>query len=158
MSNTDFRSAGKETAQELSEKLQQTGEDVKQRASDAYNATADAARERFDQFGTAASQAAEKVQHVGADYAIRFADNIRGAAKSFEQDSPIAARTIELAAGYVEDAAEKIRDGSMSDAIEGVTSFARRRPATFLGLSVLAGFAVISFLKSSSSNQDERRS
>jgi hypothetical protein len=33
--------------------------------------------------------------------------------------------------------------------IDGATDFARRQPAAFLGLSVLAGFSVIRFLKAS---------
>ena len=60
------------------------------------------------------SHAADKLKEqisaradAGADYAQRFAENIRGAAKAFSQDTPIAARTIEMAAGYVEDAARR---------------------------------------------------
>jgi hypothetical protein len=173
MSNTDFRTAQRPSSQGLTDKLQQAGEDVKQRASDAYNATADAAREKLDELSSAAretaSQAADKVkdqigaqQHAGADYARRFAGNIRDAAKAFEQDTPIAARTIEMAAEYVEDAAGKMRDGSLNDLMDGMTSFARRQPAAFLGLSVLAGFAAVRFLKASagsgSSSQSSSRS
>jgi hypothetical protein len=36
--------------------------------------------------------------------------------------------------------------------MNGMTSFARRQPAAFLGLSVLAGFAVVRFLKASADN------
>jgi hypothetical protein len=165
MSNTDFRTDNR-SSQGLGDKLQQAGEDVKQRASDAVSATSDLAREKLDELGAAAKEtaghAAEKVkeqvgaqQQAGADYAQRFAENIRGAAKAFEQDTPIAARTIEMAADYVEDAAHKIRDGSMNDVIDGVTSFARRQPAAFLGLSVLAGFAVVRFLKASGGTQGD---
>ena len=158
MSNTDFRTDNNVVRKGLTDKLQQAGDDVKQRASDAFAATSEVAREKLDELGTAAkktaSQAADKVkeqvsaqQHAGADYAKRLADNIRGAAKAFEHDTPIAARTIEMAAGYVEDAAEKMRNGSLNDVMDGVTSFARRQPAAFLGLSVLAGFAAVRFLK-----------
>lgn len=160
MTDTDFRTDKRSSTQGLGDKLQQAGEDVKQRASDALEATSDMAREKLDELGTAAretaSHATEKMkeqvsaqQDAGADYAQRLAENIRSAAKAFEQDTPIAARTIEMAAGYVEDAAEKMRNGSMNDVIDGVTSFARRQPAAFLGLSVLAGFAVVRFLKAS---------
>ena len=160
MSDTDFRTDNRSKSQGLGDKLQQTGEDVKQRASDALNTTSDMAREKLDELGSAAretaGQAADKVkeqveaqQEAGADYAQRFAQSIRSAAKAFEQDTPIAARTIEAAANYVEDAAEKMRNGSFNDVIDGVTSFARRQPAAFLGLSVLAGFAVVRFLKAS---------
>jgi hypothetical protein len=151
----------------LTDKLQQAGEDVKQRASDAFTATSDVAREKFDELGAAAREtaghAADKVneqvsaqQRAGSDYAMRFAKNIRGAAKAFEQDTPIAARTIEMAADYVEDAAGKMRNGSLNDVMDGVTSFARRQPAAFLGLSVLAGFAVVRFLKASATGASSR--
>ena len=160
MTNSDFRTDNRSSSQGLTDKLQQAGEDVKQRASDTLAATTGAAREKLDELGTAAREtathAADKVkqqigvqQGAGADYAKRLADNIRGAAKAFEQDTPIAARTIEMAAGYVEDAAQKLRNGSLNDVIDGATSFARRQPAAFLGLSVLAGFAVVRFLKAS---------
>jgi gas vesicle protein len=162
MSNTDFRT-DQRSSQGLADKLQQAGEDVKQRASDAFTATSEVAREKLDELGTAAretaSQATDKVkeqisaqQDAGADYARRLANNIRGAAKAFEQDTPIAARTIEMAAGYVEDAAEKMRNGSLNDVMDGMTSFARRQPAAFLGLSVLAGFAAVRFLKATAGN------
>lgn len=160
MTDTDFRSDSRASSQGLTDKVQQAGEDVKQRASDAFAATTDAAREKLDELGEAAREtaghAADKAkeqvsaqQRAGAEYAMRFAENIRGAAKAFEQDTPIAARTIDLAADYVEDAAEKMRNGSLNDVMNGVTSFARRQPAAFLGLSVLAGFAVVRFLKAS---------
>ena len=161
MSDTDLRT-DKRSSQGLGDKLQQAGEDVKQRATEALDATSNLAREQLDELGAAAREtaghAADKVreqvdvqQKAGADYARRFAENIRSAAKAFEQDTPIAASTIKMAADYVEDAADKMRNGSMNDLIDGVTSFARRQPAAFLGLSVLAGFAVVRFLKASGS-------
>ena len=47
------------------------------------------------------------------------------------------------------EAADKIRNGSFRDLVDGATDFAKRQPAAFLGLSVLAGFAVVRFLKAS---------
>jgi hypothetical protein len=160
MSDTHFKSDNRSSTQGLTDKMQRTGEDLKQRASEALDATSDAAREKLGQLGDAAKEtagrAADKMkeqigaqQNAGADYAVRFAENIRGAARAFEQDTPIAARTIEMAADYVEDAAEKMRNGSLNDVMDGVTTFARRQPAAFLGLSVLAGFAAVRFLKAS---------
>jgi hypothetical protein len=118
------------------------------------------AREKMDQLGSvakdAAGQAADKIkeqvgkqQHAGADYAHRFADNLRNAAHAFDAETPIAARAIESAASYVDDMAEKVREGSLNELMDNMTSFARRQPAAFLGLSVLAGFAAVRFLKAS---------
>jgi len=62
---------------------------------------------------------------------------------------PFAARGINSAAEYVDEAADKIRNGSFRDLVDGATDFAKRQPAAFLGLSVLAGFAAVRFLKAS---------
>jgi hypothetical protein len=160
MSDTHVRPDRQTSSQGFSDKLQQSGEEVKQRASDAFDAASEAAREKLDELGKTARDTADRAtdtmkekvgeqQHAGADYAMRFAGNIRRAAKAFERDTPIAAHTIEMAADYVEDAAEKMRNGSPNDIVDGVTSFARRQPAAFLGLSVLAGFVAVRFLKAS---------
>ena len=93
-------------------------------------------------------QAREK-QRSGADFIERFAGNIREAGRAFENDVPFAARGINSAAEYVEDAAEKIRNGSFRDLVDNATDFAKRQPAAFLGVSVLAGFAAVRFLRAS---------
>ena len=87
----------------------------------------------------------------------RFAGNIRDAARAFESDAPFAARGINSAAEYVEDAAEKIRNGSFRDLVDGATDFAKRQPAAFLGISVLAGFAAVRFLKASGGQPSSSR-
>jgi hypothetical protein len=94
---------------------------------------------------------AREQQRSGADFVGRFACNIRDAARAFENDVPFAARGINSAAEYVDEAAEKIRNGSFRDLVDGATDFAKRQPAAFLGLSVLAGFAAVRFLKASGS-------
>ena len=158
MNTIDTRTDKRSTTQDFAGKLQQAGEDAKERASQAASTATDTAKQALDELGAAAkktvSHAGDKLQdqlsggqNAGADYAQRFAENIRGAAKAFSQDTPAAARAIEMAAGYVEDAAIKMRNGSLQDLMSGMTSFARRQPAAFLGLSVLAGFAAVRFLK-----------
>ena len=106
------------------------GAEMKQRAGDAIRATADTARDKFKEMADAAkgvaagtadqlqSQAREK-QRTGADFVERFAGNIREAGRAFESDVPFAARGIDSAAEYVEDAAQKIRNGSFRDLVEG---------------------------------------
>src|SRR5215475_13465480 len=112
---------------------------------EAADAAKDVASETVDQFqGKAREQ-----QRSGADFIERFAGNIREAARAFESEAPFAARGINSAAEYVEDAAGKIRNGSFGDLVDGATDFAKRQPAAFLGISVLAGFAAIRFLKAS---------
>jgi gas vesicle protein len=138
------------STQNVKDKVAGAGAEISQRAGDAMRASADTARDKVKDAADAAkdvaSGAAEKLdeqarekQRSSADFIERFAGNIREASRAFENDAPFAARGITSAAEYVEDAAEN------------ATDFAKRQPAAFLGMSVLAGFAAVRFLKASGS-------
>jgi gas vesicle protein len=155
--------------QNLKDQMTDAGAEIKQRAGDVLRASTETARDKFKEAADAAKEAAagaadrlqdqaREQQQSGADFVGRFAGNIRDAARAFENDVPFAARSINSATEYVDEAAEKIRNGSFRDLLDGATDFAKRQPAAFLGLSVLAGFAAVRFLKASggqsSSSQD----
>jgi gas vesicle protein len=153
--------------QNLKDQMADAGADMKQRAGETLRAAGDTARDKFQEATEAAknmaSDTADKLQdqvreqqHTGADFVNKFAGNIREAARAFENDVPFAARGINSVAGYVEDAAEKIRDGSFRDLVDNATDFAKRRPAAFLGVAVLAGFAAVRFLKASGQSSSSR--
>jgi len=159
--NTNFsQNQNTGSSQNLKDQVVDAGAEMKQRAGDAKSATTDTAPDKFKKAADAAKdvvsgtanqvqgQAHDK-QRSGADFIERFAGNIREAARAFETDAPFAARGIDAAAEYVEDAAEKIRDGSFRDLVDNATDFAKRQPAAFLGISVLAGFAAVRFLRAS---------
>lgn len=144
----------------LKDQVADAGVKMKQRAGDALRASAGVARDMFKEAANAAKDVASgtadhlqdqsrQQQRTGADFIERFADNIREAARAFENDAPFAARGVNSAAEYVQDSAEKIRNGSFRDLVDGATDFAKRQPAAFLGISVLAGFAAVRFLKAS---------
>jgi gas vesicle protein len=148
------------SSQDLKDQVADAGAEIKQRAGDVLRASTDTAREKFKEAADAAKDAAagaadrfqdqaSEQQRSGADFVGRLAGNIRDAARAFENDVPFAARGINSAAEYVDEAAEKIRNGSFRDLVDGATDFAKRQPAAFLGLSVLAGFAAVRFLKAS---------
>src|SRR6476659_5418290 len=148
------------SSQNLKDQVADAGAEMKQRAGDALKASTDVAQDKLKEAADAAKDVASgaadhlqdqvhEQQRSGADFVERFAGNIRDAARAFESDAPFAARGINSAAEYVEDAAEKIRNGSFRDLVDGATDFAKRQPAAFLGISVLAGFAAIRFLKAS---------
>ena len=150
------------SSQDLKDQVADAGAEIKQRAGDVLRASTDTAREKFNEAADAAKDAAagaadrfqdqaREQQRSGADFVGRFAGNIRDAARAFENDVPFAARGINSAAQYVDEAAEKIRNGSFRDLVDGAKDFAKRQPAAFLGLSVLAGFAAVRFLKASGS-------
>lgn len=145
------------------------GAEIKQRAGDALRASTEVARDKFKEAADAAKDAASgaadhlqdkarEQQRSGADFIDRFAGNVREAARAFDSDAPFAARGINSAADYVEQAAQKIRDGSFRDLVDGATDFAKRQPAAFLGLSVLAGFAVVRFLSASGGSSSASQS
>jgi gas vesicle protein len=157
------------SSQNLRDQMADAGAEIKQRAGDALRASTETARDKFKEAADAAKEAAagaadrlqdqaREQQQSGADFVGRFAGNIRDAARAFENDVPFAARSINSAAEYVDEAADKIRNGSFRDVLDGATDFAKRQPAAFLGLSVLAGFAAVRFLRASgsqsSSSQD----
>jgi hypothetical protein len=159
--NTNFTQNQNTRSQNLKDQVSEAGAEVRQRAGDALRASTDVARNKLNEAAEAAKDVASgtvdrlqdkasEQQRSGADFVQRFAGNIRQAAQAFDFDAPFAARGINSAADYVEDAAEKIRNGSFRDLVDGATDFAKRQPAAFLGLSVLAGFAAIRFLKASS--------
>jgi len=148
--------------QTLKDQIADAGADVRQRTGDALQASTDVARDKFKEAADAAGDVvegaserlqdkAEEQQRSGADFVSRLSGNIRDAARAFESDAPFAARGINSAADYVEDAAEKVRNGTFRDLVDGASDFAKRQPAAFLGLSVLAGFAAVRFLKASGS-------
>jgi gas vesicle protein len=147
-------------SEKLKDQMQDAGAEIKERAGDALRASTNAAREKFAEAADAAKDVASGAvdqfqdrardkQRSGADFIARFAGNIREAARAFETDAPFAAKGINSAAEYVEDAGEKIRNGSFRDVVDNATDFAKRQPTAFLGLSVLAGFAAVRFLRAS---------
>jgi hypothetical protein len=150
------------SSQNLKDQVVDAGAEMKQRAGDALRTSTDIARDKFKEAADTAKEVASgaadqlqgqarETQRSGADFIERFAGNIREAGRAFQNDAPFAARGIDSAAEYVEDAAEKIRNGTFRDLLDGATDFAKRQPAAFLGISVLAGFAVVRFLKASES-------
>ncbi|WP_271604747.1 hypothetical protein [Bradyrhizobium sp. CCBAU 11434] len=165
---TNFNKGKSSSSTGLKDQIGDAGAEMKQRAGEALQASADMARDKFGEAADAAKNVAsgtvdqiqERVrdqQQTGADFIERLAGNFRQAAGAFETDAPFAARGINSAADYVEEAAAKVRDGSFRDLVDGATDFAKRQPAAFLGLSVLAGFAAVRFLKASGSSSTSQR-
>lgn len=168
MSNSDVgKPAGftqnKSSSQGLKDQIGDAGADMKQRAGEALQTSTDVARDKLREATDAAKDVAgdtvdeiqsraREQQQTGAYFIERLAGNFREAADAFESDVPFAARGINSAADYVQEAAEKIREGSFRDLVDGATDFAKRQPAAFLGISVLAGFAAVRFLRASGGN------
>jgi orotidine-5'-phosphate decarboxylase len=156
----DLDLTNRTSSQTLKDQIVDAGVEAKERAGAAVRASADVARDKVQEATEAAksvvSDTADKIQsrareqqESGADFVGRLAADFREAARAFERDVPFAARGINSAADYVEDAAGKVRNGSLRGLADGATEFARRQPAAFLGLSMLAGFVAVRFLRAS---------
>ena len=106
-----------------------------------------------------ASQAGEKLMHsaeqqkaAGADFVSGMAGAVRRAASEFEGEVPQAAQYIRYAADQMDSVSDAFRRRDVGQMISDVQSFARRQPTAFIGVTFLAGFAAMRFLKSSSGN------
>jgi hypothetical protein len=147
-------------AQSAADQAGSAGRDLKDKAAGLASASADAIKDQAsdlaDKAKDFASQAGDKVKQAvneqrgaGADYVGSLADTMRRAAREFDADLPIAGTYIRKAAAQVESVSDAVRNGDFEEIVKGAQSFARRQPTAFLGLSVLAGFGVVRFLKSS---------
>jgi hypothetical protein len=102
-----------------------------------------------------ASKASEKVvsaveeqKAAGADFVSDMASSIRRAASEFGQ-VPQAAQYMRLAAEQIDSVSDAFRRRDLNQLVSDVQGFARRQPTAFFGAAVLAGFAVVRFLKTS---------
>jgi hypothetical protein len=74
---------------------------------------------------------------------------VRRAANEFDKDVPQAAQYIRLAADQIGTVSDAFRRRDLNQLVADVQGFARRQPTAFLGAAVLAGFAAVRFLKTS---------
>jgi hypothetical protein len=151
------------TADSVTDKAAAIGRDMQNAAVDLANSSTDALKQHASQLVDAAkgiasdagtrlqAKVAER-QGAGADYVNTLADTMRRAAGEFDAEVPLAGTYIRKAADQVDNAAQAWRSGNFNDLLQGAQSFARNQPTAFLGLAVLAGFGVVRFLKSSTSD------
>ena len=148
------------TAKSVADQALSAGRDLKDKAIGLAGASSETIKDQTSEFVDAAkdvaSQATDKLKqtidgqkNAGADYVGSLADTLRRAAKEFDSDLPVAGAYIRKAASQFEGAADTIKTGNFNDLVRGAQSFARRQPAVFLGMAVIAGFGVIRFLNSS---------
>lgn len=106
-------------------------------------------KQMASQAGEKLMDTAERQKAAGADYVNGVADAVRRAANEFEDQVPQAAEYIRYAADQINSVSDSLRRRDVGQMLSDVQSFARRQPTAFLGLSLLAGFAAVRFLRSS---------
>jgi hypothetical protein len=117
-------------------------------AREAASSVADSAKDLASQAGQKVISAVEDQKTAGADFVSGMAGAIRRAANEFGQ-VPQAAQYMRVAADQIDNVSDAFRRRDLNQLVADVQGFARRQPTAFFGAAVLAGFALVRFLKSS---------
>ena len=136
------------------------GRELKDKATDLAASSSDAIKEHASDFADSAKQVGsdaadrfkemvETQKEAGARYVGGIAEAVRRAARELDGDLPIAGDYLRKAAVQVDAVSESVRNGDFNDLLQDAQYFARRQPTAFLGLTALAGFGIVRFLKSS---------
>lgn len=105
-------------------------------------------KDMASQAGDKLMDQAEQQKRAGTEYMAGIAGAVRRAAGEFEEQSPQAAEYIRYAADQVDTLSDALRRRDIGQMMSDVQSFARRQPTAFLGVTFLAGFAAMRFLRS----------
>ena len=105
-------------------------------------------RELASDAGEKIKQALADRQNAGADYVAGLAETVRRVSHEFDGQMPQAGQYIRTAARQMDNLSEALRTRDATGLAREVKDFARREPAIFICGAVLAGFAVVRFLKS----------
>jgi hypothetical protein len=96
-----------------------------------------------------ARDAADEAKNKSVEQVTQVTRAVHGAADQIAEQIPLAGEYIHAAADRLDSAASSLRERSVEDLASSFANFARRQPAAAFAGSVLAGFALSRFLKSS---------
>jgi ABC-type transporter Mla subunit MlaD len=109
-----------------------------------------------------ASNAQDKVRRLAEEQKTAAAEQVEDVARVLDSAAEQVERVLPEAAHYVREAASgvhrvssAVRDQSIDEIIDTVTTFARTRPGTFFAGSAALGFALARFLKASAERRIE---
>jgi ABC-type transporter Mla subunit MlaD len=101
------------------------------------------------------SETAEAGVDRGADALGHFVRAMQAAGREIEPEAPGLARTLDDVASNVDGFAETIRGRSLSELASSAAELARRNPTIFLAGTIIAGFAVSRFVRSTAPASSE---
>jgi hypothetical protein len=130
---------------QVSGAVREGAREMKEQASNV----AESAKGLASQAGGKLLSSVEEQKAAGADFVSGVAGAIRRAANEFDRDVPQAAQYMRLAADQIGTVSDAFRRRDLNQLVADVQGFARRQPTAFLGAAVVAGFAVVRFLKTS---------
>jgi len=103
-----------------------------------------------------ASSALSAQKSRAADGMTAVIEAVRQAGNQLRDKNGTLASYADNAAGQLERWSSQLRDRDISDLMDDVTTFARRRPALFVGSGVAVGLVAARFLKSSAPDNRSR--
>jgi hypothetical protein len=117
-----------------------------------------------DEAKEVASDAKDEIVEAADQARARGVGQIAGVSRAVHSVADELGRELPQAAGYIhsvadglESASSALRERSVEDLVSTFNSFARRQPAAAFAGSVLAGFALSRFLKSSARRAEHRQ-
>lgn len=125
-----------------------TAEALEQRAGETIENAGKRIADSVDASVHRAQSLAERQKSLGAEQIDGVARAVHSAAREFEAEMPMVARTVHDAAVRLDGAAESLRNQSAGEVLAGIERFAREQPALMFGAAILVGFAASRFLKS----------
>ncbi len=109
---------------------------------DATRRVRDAAGEAVNDAKHAAMQGVEDARAKAGEKAHSTASRLRDFAGQVESDMPWMSNAFTKSADGLDSVTDSLTQGDLSQCLSGVSEFARRQPAIFLGASVALGFAL----------------
>lgn len=132
---SDAKAAARDATERTKAEAARTGEQLKHQGEEI----ASVARDKATGFARDQKEAGA----AGIDSVARAVDR---AADELEDTSPELARHARDAASQVHNFSERLREKSVGGIVDDLTGYARREPAAFFGVAVVAGFALSRFL------------
>jgi hypothetical protein len=98
----------------------------------------------------------DEQKNRAADGLGGIADVIKNAGNELGIENETIASYVDAASDQMRRFADQIREKGVTEMMDDVNQFARRRPALFIGGAFLVGIGLARFLKSSAANGDDR--
>jgi hypothetical protein len=124
-------------------------------AQTAAGALGQQATQFVQDVGLELGKAGEDQKKRGVDAIRNVARAIDSAGSELEGQSPTVARMVHETARQVDGLSDSLSQRSVNELVRTAAELARTQPALFIGGSVVAGFAVARFLRSSSERRPE---
>lgn len=99
---------------------------------------------------------AEEQKNRAADGLGGIANVIHNASSELRTENEAVAQYVDMASDQLRRMADQIRQKGVSEMVDDLNRFARRRPALFIGGALLVGIGIARFLKASSDRGEER--